>query len=89
MTRQSAAIGDNSGVVNAAHLRSFVERIERLAEEKQGLTDDIKSVFDEAGGNGFNKKILRKLIAERKKDADKRREEEEILDIYLSAMGMI
>jgi uncharacterized protein (UPF0335 family) len=89
MTRTSAAIGDNSGVVNAANLRSFVERIERLTQEKDELAEDVRAVYAEAGGNGFNKKILRKLIAERKKDVDKRREEEEILDIYLSAMGMI
>ena len=74
--------------VNAGHLKAFVERIERLEEEKKALADDIKDVYAEAKGNGFDIKIMRKIVAIRKQDRDKRREEEEILDLYLAALGM-
>ncbi|MGO4871347.1 MAG: DUF2312 domain-containing protein, partial [Roseiarcus sp.] len=65
--------------VNASHLRAFIERIERLEEEKKALSDDIKDVYAEAKGNGFDVKIIRKIVSIRKQDRDKRREEEEIL----------
>lgn len=74
--------------VNAGHLRAFIERIERLEEEKKALADDIKDVYAEAKGNGFDVKIIRKIVSIRKQDRDKRREEEEILDLYLAALGM-
>ena len=74
--------------VNACHLRAFIERIERLEEEKKALSDDIKDVYAEAKGNGFDVKIIRKIVSIRKQDRDKRREEEEILDLYLAALGM-
>jgi uncharacterized protein (UPF0335 family) len=77
-----------SDVVNAGHLRSFIERVEKLEEEKKALSDDIKDVYAEAKGNGFDVKILRKIVALRRQDRDKRREEEEILDLYLAALGM-
>jgi uncharacterized protein (UPF0335 family) len=77
-----------SDPVNAGHLRSFIERIEKLEEEKKALADDIKDVYAEAKGNGFDVKILRKIVSIRRQDKDKRREEEEILDLYLSALGM-
>ncbi len=74
--------------VNAGHLRAFIERIERLEEEKKALTDDIKDVYAEAKGNGFDIKIMRKIVSIRKQDRDKRREEEEILDLYMAALGI-
>jgi uncharacterized protein (UPF0335 family) len=74
--------------VNAGHLRSFIERIERLEEEKKALSDDIKDVYAEAKGNGFDVKIMRKIVSIRKQDRDKRREEEEILGLYLAALGI-
>ncbi|HLH50291.1 MAG TPA: DUF2312 domain-containing protein [Roseiarcus sp.] len=77
-----------SDVVNAGHLRSFIERVEKLEEEKKALTDDIKDVYAEAKGNGFDVKILRKIVSMRRQDRDKRREEQEILDLYLAALGM-
>jgi uncharacterized protein (UPF0335 family) len=77
-----------SEAVNAGHLRAFVERIERLEEEKKALSDDIKDVYAEAKGTGFDAKIIRKIVAIRKQDRDQRREEEEILDLYLAALGM-
>lgn len=82
-------VGHNSGEVNSGHLRSFIERIERLSEEKQSIADDIKDVYLEAKGNGFDTKIMRKIISMRRVDADKRREEETILDLYLNALGML
>jgi uncharacterized protein (UPF0335 family) len=67
-------------------LRTIVERIERLEEDKAVVTNDIKEVYAEAKGEGFDVKILRKLVAERKKDPAKRDEEEAILDLYRSAV---
>ena len=75
--------------VNAGHLRAFIERIERLEEEKKALADDIKDVFAEAKGNGFDTKIMRKTIKIRAMDRDKWREEEEILVLYLAALGLL
>jgi uncharacterized protein (UPF0335 family) len=69
-------------------LRSVVERIERLEEEKAALAADIKEVYAEAKGNGFDTKVLRKVISIRKMDSSEREEQDAILDLYLSAMGM-
>jgi uncharacterized protein (UPF0335 family) len=91
MTTQTRipAIGDNSkGVVSAADLRDFIERVERLSKEKKALADDIKEVFAEAKAEGFDVKIMRKIVAIRKQDRDKRRKEEEILALYLDALGI-
>jgi uncharacterized protein (UPF0335 family) len=74
--------------VNAGHLRAFIERIEKLEEEKKALADDIKEVYGEAKGTGFDVKIIRKIVSIRRQDRDKRREEEEILSLYLSALGI-
>ncbi len=70
-------------------LRAFIERIERLEEEKKTIADDIKDVYGEAKSMGFDAKILRKVISIRKQDADERAEQEAILDTYLQALGMI
>ena len=69
-------------------LKSVVERIERLEEEKKTIADDIKDVYAEAKANGFDSKILRKIVSLRKQDANERREQEEILETYLRALGM-
>ena len=74
--------------VSAGHLRAFIERIERLEEEKKALGDDIKDVYGEAKANGFDVKTMRKIVAIRKQDRDKRIEEETILDLYLAALGI-
>jgi len=71
----------------ADRLKSFIMRIERLEEDKKGIADDIKEVFSEAKGEGFDVKVLRKVIALRKKDPEERAEEEELLELYLSAIG--
>ena len=78
----------DAGGVAAGQLRSFVERIERLEEEKKGIADDIRDVYAEAKGNGFDTKVLRQVIRLRKKDAAERQEEEAILDLYMHALGM-
>jgi uncharacterized protein (UPF0335 family) len=70
-------------------LRAFIERIERLEEEKKTIADDIKDVYGEAKSMDFDAKILRKVISIRKQDADERAEQEAILDTYLHALGMI
>lgn len=69
-------------------LKSIIERIERLEEEKQALADDIKEVYAEMKGNGFDTKAVRTLIRLRKKDQNERQEEEAILDLYKAALGM-
>lgn len=80
--------GHNSGAVDGGHLRAFVERIERMEEEIKALNEDKRDIYAEAKGTGFDVKILKKVVALRRLDRDKRREEEEILDLYLSALGM-
>lgn len=90
MTDDAEGIGHNSGVdrVVAGELRQFIERIENLAEEKQELADDIKEVYAEAKGRGYDTKIMRKIVAIRKRDADERREEAAIMEIYCNALGL-
>ena len=77
------------GGVAGQRLSSFVERVERLEEEKAALMEDIKEVYAEAKGVGFDVKQIRKLITLRKMDTEKRHEEEAILDLYKSAIGMV
>ena len=77
------------GGVSAEKLRSFVERIERLEEEKKALLGDIKEIFDEAKGNGFDVKILRQIIRLRRMKEHDREEQETLLDTYKRALGMV
>lgn len=79
----------NAHGVARDQLRAFVERIERLEEEKKTISDDIKDVYGEAKSMGFDTKVLKKLIGLRKKDEQERQEEEMILDTYMAALGMI
>lgn len=74
--------------VSAGQLRAIVERIERLEEEKAEKAEDIKEVFAEAKGNGFDTKTIRKILAERRKKPEERSEEEAMLDLYRNALGM-
>ena len=80
--------GHNSGGVARDQLRSIVERIERLEEEKKTIADDIKDVYGEAKSNGYDVKVLRRVIALRKQDQNDRLEFEAVLDTYLQALGM-
>ena len=74
--------------VAADQLKSIIERIERLEEDKKAIADDIKEVYGEAKANGFDTGILRKIITIRKKPAAERAEEDAIMELYLQALGM-
>jgi uncharacterized protein (UPF0335 family) len=85
-----AAFSSEADVLTAAaqgRLKSFFERIERLEEDKAAIAADLKEVFLEAKGEGFDTKIIRKVIRLRKQDKAKRQEEEALVDLYLSAIG--
>ena len=71
------------------HLKAFIERIERLEEEKKALADDVRDVYAEAKANGFDTKALRTIVRLRKQDANERAEQETILETYMQALGML
>ncbi len=75
--------------VTADELRQFIERFEQLEEEKKDITEQQKEVMAEAKGRGYDTKIMRKVIKLRKQSPDERAEEEAVLDIYLTALGMV
>jgi uncharacterized protein (UPF0335 family) len=81
-------VTQSSQTVAAGQLKAFIERIEKLEEEKQGIADDIKDVFAEMKGTGFDVKAVRTIIRLRKKEEAERQEEEAILDLYKAALGM-
>ncbi|GAB4523361.1 MAG: DUF2312 domain-containing protein [Parvularculaceae bacterium] len=81
------ADGSNHGGVAADRLRSFIERIERLEEEKAALAGDIREVYAEAKGEGFDSKVMRQVVRLRKMDRNDRQEQEALLDLYLHALG--
>ena len=70
-------------------LKSFVERVEKLTEEKQTFVDDIREVYAEAKANGFDVKALRAIVRMRKQDADQRKEHEALIESYMQALGML
>jgi uncharacterized protein (UPF0335 family) len=74
--------------ISGNRLKSFIERVERLEEEKKTLAEDIRDVYSEAKATGFEPKIMRKIVGLRKTNLEKRREEQELLDLYMSAIGM-
>lgn len=76
------------GGVAGKRLKSFIERVERLEEEKAALAEDIKEVMAEAKATGFDTKTIRKVIKLRKMDIEKRREEDELLELYKAAIGL-
>ena len=73
----------------ADRLKSFIERIERLEEEKKALTQDIREVYSEAKVAGFDTKIMRKVVAERKLDTAERTERDALMETYMKALGML
>lgn len=81
-------ISESNQTVAAGQLRAFIERIERLEEEKKTIADDIKDVYAEAKGTGFDVPAIRQLVRLRKKDQAERQEAEAILDLYKAALGM-
>lgn len=78
----------SEGTVSNDQLRLFMERIERLDEEKKGIADDIRDVFSEAKGQGYDTKIMRQILKLRKMTSDDRAEMEALLDVYKSALGL-
>ena len=81
-------VTESSQTVAAGQLRALIERIERLEEEKKTIADDIKDVYAEAKGNGFDTKAIRTIVRLRKQDQAEREEAETILDLYMAALGM-
>lgn len=79
--------GDTGGIA-AARLKSFIERIENLEREKEDIATDIKEFYKEASGAGFDTKTMKRIIKLRKMDSQKRREEQELLELYASAIGI-
>ncbi|MEL6317119.1 MAG: DUF2312 domain-containing protein [Pseudomonadota bacterium] len=79
----------SSVAVSAGQLRSLIERVERLEEEKKEVANQIKEVMGEAKANGFDVKTIRKIIALRKKKPEERSEEEAMLELYMNALGML
>ena len=87
----SAAVKEEEPATRFAkdQLKSIIERIERLEEEKKTISDDIRDVYAESKGNGFDVKALRAIIRLRKQDPDERQEQETILETYMQALGML
>ena len=81
-------MSEDVGGIAADRLRTIVDRIERLEEDKKGIASDIKDVYAEASGAGFDTKVIRKIVQMRKKDPSDVQEEEELLKLYLRALGM-
>jgi uncharacterized protein (UPF0335 family) len=84
-----AEVGHNSAKFAKDQMKAIVERIERLEEEKKTISDDIRDVYAEAKGNGFDVKALRTIVRLRKQDANERAEQETILETYMIALGML
>lgn len=89
MATAAAVKEDHAHSFAKEQLKAIVERIERLEEEKKTISDDIRDVFAEAKGNGFDTKALRTIVRMRKQDAEERQEQETILETYLQALGML
>ena len=84
---EPAGIGDNS--VDESSLRIFIERVERLEEEKKGIADDIRDIYAEAKSQGYDSKIMREVVRIRKMDKQARAEHMAVLDTYLDALGLL
>ena len=90
MATSATAVQDEPATKFAKdQLKAIIERIERLEEEKKTIADDIRDVYAEAKGNGFDVKALRTIVRMRKQDANERAEEETILETYMQALGML
>lgn len=87
--REEATASPVKGSVAAAELKQFVERLERLEEEKKAISDDIKDVFAELKGRGYEPKAVRQILRIRKQDQSERQEQEAILEVYMQALGML
>lgn len=85
---QQENTANDTGGVSGQRLKAFIERVERLEEEKSGLAEDIKDIMAEAKAVGFDTKTMRKIIRLRKMDKEKRQEEDQLLELYKSAIGL-
>lgn len=83
---QNAPVEDS---VAQDQLRAYIDRVERMEEEKAAIAEDIKEIYAEARGNGFDVMILKKIVSIRKMDPNKRAEQTALLELYMSALGMI
>lgn len=81
-------MSETSGAISSERLRSFIKRIEKLEEDKAAVSEDLKEVYAEAKGTGFDTKIIRKIISIRKMEVEKRREQDEVTQLYMAALGM-
>ena len=81
-------MAETSGEISSERLKSFIKRIEKLEEDKAAVGEDLKEVYAEAKGTGFDTKIIRKIVSMRKIELEKRREMDELLELYKSALGM-
>lgn len=88
MAKSNLQKKESPAEVSGNRLKSFIERVERLEEEKKALSDDIRDVYAEAKATGFDAKTMRRIVSLRKTNLDKRREEQELLDLYMAALGM-
>ena len=90
-TSAAAAVDEQTAkpLIAKDHLKAFIERIERLEEEKKAIADDIRDVYGEAKANGYDTKALRTVVRLRKQDINERKEQEAILETYLHALGML
>ena len=86
MAMQQPTVSTDS--VAQDQIRAFIERIERMEEEKKAIADDIKEIYAEAKGNGFDTKVLRQIVRIRKQDHAERMEQEALLELYMAALGM-
>lgn len=83
-----AGVGHNSGEVSGNRLKSFIDRVERLEEEKKACGEDVKDVYKEAKSAGFDPKIMRKIVSLKKVNKETRREENELLELYAAALQL-
>ena len=79
----------SEATVSDEQLRLFIERIERMEEEKKGVADDIRDTYNEAKSQGYDPKIMRQIVRLRKKSQEERQEEETVLEVYMHALGML
>lgn len=87
-TTTAAPTTSDVGGIAGERLRSFIERVERLEEEKKGIQDDIKDIMAEAKGTGFDTKVIRQIIRLRKMEKNDRQEQDALLELYMAALGM-
>lgn len=88
-TSAAPAAGDNSQKFAKDHLRAFVERIERLDEERKAISDDIADVYREVKASGFDRRAVKTVVRLRKQDVDERKEQEAVVETYMHALGML